>query len=193
MSSIGANLIAQLKADKKKFSALATLVVVGLLLWSRLLLQTVPKTADAQPLGDVVTATVAAADNTATPASNNPLLATTLRSVGVNLHATVDRNIFLITGPAVPQPTPTTENVLNQAKSVPDPTDSKRDREAVIAEAHTLSLQSTLLGERPRAMINGQLLAPGQKIQGFEVLEVQPRQVTVRKNQVLISLKMFEP
>ncbi len=51
-------------------------------------------------------------------------------------------------------------------------------------------LQSTILGERPRAVINGTTVAPGQRIKGFEVKGVMPRRVVLEMNGVEVYLDM---
>lgn len=45
----------QLLADKKKLSIMTALLAVALLMWGRLLLQKVPRTATAEPVAAVVT------------------------------------------------------------------------------------------------------------------------------------------
>jgi hypothetical protein len=65
-----------------------------------------------------------------------------------------------------------------------------KKQEMIRAEARKLSLQSTLLGSSPRAMISRVLVSVGEKIQGFELVEIRSRQVTLRKDGVTVILEM---
>lgn len=56
--------------------------------------------------------------------------------------------------------------------------------------AGRLTLQSIIQGARPRAMINGQLLASGQKIEGFTVSQIDQRHVILTRGGVDVKLGM---
>jgi len=60
----------------------------------------------------------------------------------------------------------------------------------VLAKAKGLSLQSTIISQRPKAVINGQLVGVRDTIQGFEVVEVQARSCVLVQDGVQIVLEM---
>ena len=176
-------LIKQLKADRKKAGMLLGLVAMGLLLWGRLLFSDgVPRTAMAVP-----SLAVPAAENAARADNSGPR-----RDVAATLHTTVTRDLFKIDPAAFPKAEePEPQKVVVQAKSAPEAVDEQTETRRVVAlEAKSLKLKSTLLGSQPRAVINGKLLAKGDTVAGFEVVDVRSRQVTVRKNGVLVELEM---
>jgi hypothetical protein len=172
----------QLMADKKKLGMLMTLMALGLLLWGRLLLQPVPRTAVADPKTIALAAPA--------PMSTEPVIHhTARRTVHASLKSSVDRDLFAIRSELFPrtegQDIPETGKSQTQTSD-----DSQHQSRAIEAQAKALKLQSTLLGNRPRALINGVLLEVGQTIAGFEVIQIAPRQVTIRKNDTLIQLEM---
>lgn len=173
----------QLLADKKKFGALLGLFMVGLLLWGRLLIHNVPRTATAVPS---IAATAPGPDN-APPAAYT---STQRASVEVRLISVVPRDVFAV-NPALFPKLSGEENPSGPTKLIGDPADELEQQLRVLkAEAGALKLQSTILGVRPRAMINGTLVGPGESIAGFEVTEIRPRSVTVVKNGVTLEIEM---
>lgn len=179
------NMKRQLMADKKKLSILVTMVLVGLLLWGRLLMQNVPKTATAMPVPRKATAATSS-DKTAASATNAKL-----NVIEASLFDTADRDLFAVNGAGYPRIEKGEENSTGVTKSVVDSADGSSKAQAAIEhEAQGLKLQSTILGARPRAMINGTLVAPGETVQGFELVEIRPRAVTVKKDGVVVVLEM---
>jgi len=61
---------------------------------------------------------------------------------------------------------------------------------AVRAQARELSLQSTMLGSRPTALINGQVLRTGDGINGFRVKRIASDRCVVSKGGVDVELRM---
>lgn len=177
----------QLSADKRKLGLICTLAFGALLLWGRLLMKDVPRTAVAVP-GEQLAAAALMPD--ATDGSTTMAWPT----VYVDLTNEVSRDLF--------RPDPryyTLEDEQNDAsaglgKSGADPDDEQHGPaarlEAVQADAQELSLQSTILGNVSQALINGQLVSPGQSINGFEVLRVGSRRVTLVKDGIEIELEM---
>ena len=53
-----------------------------------------------------------------------------------------------------------------------------------------LELQGTILGEHPRALINGQLFGLGDQVRGLTVSEIQHRQISLERNGVTVRLEM---
>ena len=69
----------------------------------------------------------------------------------------------------------------------PDPLEIER---AVRAEAKTLSLQSTMIGPDPSAMIGGRILRVGEWIKGFRIIAIHERSCVVEKKSVKVPLEM---
>ena len=61
---------------------------------------------------------------------------------------------------------------------------------AVCAGAQALSLQSTMLGAAPTALINGSVLREGQWINGFRLKYITSNAVLVTKDGVDVELRM---
>ena len=179
-----------LLADRRKLGVMLTLALVAMLLWGRLLMKNVPRTAVADPQAAI------AAIAPGTPAAASAKTADKPRpaSVIVPRYPPVRRDLFafdpLFYG-VVEKPEATGPV---QAKSSDDPSDEEKERQqrrlAVRAAAKQLTLQSTLLGTVNRAMINCVLLEPGQMILGFELTDVRSRQVTLVRDGIEVKLEM---
>lgn len=184
----------QLLADKKKLGILVMLAFVGLLMWGRLLMTDVPRTATAKP--KPAATTPADRSTTTTPMSKASSVTRRMPEVAVDLSGLVTRDLFAFHGRGYPPVADSGEtghgtNRVTPTKLVLDPADKAKEREkAIRAEAADLRVQSTILGAQPRALINGQLLAPGEAIQGFKLSEVRPRSVTLTKESIEIVLEM---
>jgi biotin carboxyl carrier protein len=57
-------------------------------------------------------------------------------------------------------------------------------------QATKLKLQTTMMGTTPRAVINGQLVKEGDVVEGFTVMKIQPRQITVQQDSVTLEIQM---
>lgn len=179
----------QLAADKRKLGLMVALLSFALLLWGRLLMKDVPRTANAVPSP---TTDAAAAANAATdPATDNSSADRPI--VYIRLVDEVNRDVFRFDRRFYANADPEA-NSTTTAKLVPNQTDVSVQRHeakaAIRTAAQTLVLNSTLLGPQPRAVINGVLLAPGETIQGFTLKEVRSRQVTVTRDGFEVVLEM---
>jgi hypothetical protein len=75
-------------------------------------------------------------------------------------------------------------------KSAAKPADDvEQDTAAVLRAAQGLVLQATMLGEQPRAVINGQALKPGEKVRGFELREIRAGDVVLRMDGIDVRLE----
>ncbi len=63
-------------------------------------------------------------------------------------------------------------------------------RRAVQAQAQALTLQSTMLGDVPTAIVNGRVLRADDWISGFQVIEIQARSCTLGKLGVRVVLEL---
>jgi hypothetical protein len=177
----------QMMAQKQKVALCTMLLAVALLLWGRLLLKDVPRTAVADPkavakAGEPIQGADVSTDNqgkivTIIPAFDR-----------------VERDLFAFDPTYYPRTEQPSQTVQSDPKSASPQTDedSKQQqlRTSVLIESRNLKLQSTLLGKRSRAMINGVLMEPGEEILGFELKEVRTRQVMLVKQGIEVVLEM---
>lgn len=167
-----------LMADKKKTAVMVALVAVGLLLWGRLLLKQVPKTATATP-----DALLGMASDDAGPIPEpSP-------RVVIDFPDSLDRDVFAI-DPSHYQRIASENNSAGRDKSLALITDKQQRIEEVRRDARGLTLQSVVVGANPQAIVNGRLLQVGQSIEGFEVVEIHERSVIFRTRGVRIRLSL---
>ncbi len=57
-------------------------------------------------------------------------------------------------------------------------------------QPQTLELQTTVMEDPPRAMINGELVQEGDVVDGFTILKIQPRKVIVQQNGAAVEIDM---
>lgn len=170
---------------KAQVTFMCALVAVGLLLWGRLLLKHLPRTAIAEPEA----AAVLEAKPT-TPAAKSKALVRFSKPTPVSRDVfTLDASKYARVAKAE-QPSPVVVEAVVPEKSRSETADEQqRIREAQRA-ASSLTLQSTVLGDSPRAVINGVPVAPGKKIGGFLVKQIHARYVVIEMNGVEIKLEM---
>lgn len=158
------NLMDRFGLDKRKAILAGLLLLAMMVLWGRLIFSGQPRHA----LADLA--------QTAAPTSTP-----TKPVVHVDLTEELHGDPFAVTL-APPPATAIIHSPTPSANSSPQP----------IAESPraVLILQSTILGQRPRALINGQIVAPGQTIMGHRLIEVRPREVVLERAGVQILLGM---
>jgi len=169
----------QLMADRAKFSVMVALVGVALLLWGRVLTERVPRTATASPSEIVVV-------NQPAATALEEEISDVTELVYADVRQTLARDLFAIDRQRFAQKPKLETDSITQAKSP----SYRTDVEDTARLAAALRLQSTVLGDEPRAMINGSLVGPGQKVMGFVVKEIMHRQVVVERDGKLFLLKM---
>ncbi len=182
-----------LLADKRKLGVVAVLVVVMAVLWGRLLLAPAPRTAGAAVAviaetngsGANLALGTADADSALNSAVLDPLR---YPVVYIDLPNELTRDVFALKEDRYQRLKPS--NPEGEAKSQVEVVDAMPEAELVRRAARGLALQTTMLGETPRAMINGQLLSPGDKIEGFVLLEVRERHVVMQMRGIRIELGM---
>lgn len=169
----------QLLADKKKTGAMLALLAIGLLLWGRLLLKDVPKTATAVPKREASSSADDAIEIVRDPTPR----------VVVDWPEKLPRDLFAVDASryrrTVKQDTDGVEE-----KSPRSLTDKDRKNEALRRRGQGLTLQSVTTGGEPRAMINGRLMKIGQRVDGFELLEIHERSVVLQMRDVKLRLGM---
>lgn len=155
--------------DQARTGAMSLALAVGLLLWGRLLLMpNVTKTAVARPRQDA-TAMNRARANTLASASS-----------ALALPATLKRDLFALDPQYYQHLEMPVEKVATEQKSVPQISEQEQKDAQVRLALKKLKLESTVRGNVPLAVINGESVTPGATISGFEVIEVLPRSVRLR-------------
>jgi len=180
-----------LLADRKKLGMMVALLAVALLLWGRLLLKRVPQTAVADPNAIVV---LDADGNVIAEKDKDDKKvdpkAFERKVVIVEIPSFITRDIFA-PGGRFTQATDETGNETSQEKSVDDSADREMQRRmAVRAAATGLTLRTTVEGDKPLALINDKLVAPGEPINGFTLIRVGGRWVLLEMNGIYVRLEM---
>lgn len=178
----------QALADKKKFGVFVTTVMVGLLLWGRLIfVEKVPRVATADPSAR----SAEAAQNRDEQGVGPPLLFKPLPRVRVSLNDQLKRDFFAFhhnhykpldkenIGP---------QHVQNGQDFV-DATVRKHELEKLVKG---LRLQSVIQGPVPIAVINGMVLRVGDSIEGFEIVALQTRSVQMIQGNQTVTLTMMD-
>lgn len=173
-------IVRQLKADKKKLSLMICLMAFGMLLWGRFLLNKVPRTAVAEPMEALAVYVPLDTGVEVTPR----------KAVELTLYRTLTRNVFDLDATGYPRVVKVSADGQVLEKSKGKPVDETEHARSVRDAAGSLKLQSTMLGDRPRAVISGQVLYPGDKFRGFELNSVHPRHVVLEKEGVRVRLEM---
>lgn len=175
--------IAELKASPLKATMVAVLAVTGLLLWGRLILKEVPRTAAA-----VDELTLAQWEEMR---SGGPSAAR-LKSAAGRIHLTepgpLSRNLFAL-DPSRYRRTADVANGEDGEKYAPGSTEEEV-RAAVLSAAAGLEFTSVIEGEEPVVIINRKLLHPGDTVDGFTVLRLNARSVILEKQGVKVRLSL---
>ncbi|MEM1027096.1 MAG: hypothetical protein AAGJ38_03345 [Planctomycetota bacterium] len=170
--------LAELRSSPVKTGAIGILLACGLLLWGRLLLKDVPRTASADDPVAVASvvgktrATQAETSNTLKLAEPPPLA----------------RDLFGL-DPTRYRRTPDQEDQGGEAKPTPYGTEDTLQA-AVVSAARQLRMTSFIEGEDPVVMINNRPLRRGDTIEGFTVIGFQGRSVVVEKQGVKVRLSL---
>lgn len=178
-------LLSQITADKKKLSVMICTLAIGLLLWGRLLLQGVPRTATA---GEQTVAAEVDAPDPVQPATTRTAKQPVVE-VFVDLPGSPGRDPFGLL-PNRYRPDAMAQGADSSAKSGQVTSDDDPRVDAVRREAGELRLESVVTGARPRAYISGRMLAPGDEIDGFTLVKVNDRHVILTKYGLFIRLRM---
>lgn len=187
--------VAELRHDPKKATVLGSLLVVAAFLGVRMTMQgRTPAPASGSPsVASSASASGALGSGGAPEEGLDGRDAADLlrREYLAQLDRTVERDIFRadpnhygIQPPARRDEAPEAPSELTAEQL------RQRRREAVIAEARGLELESTIVSASPAAIINGRYLGIGESIDEFEVIKISPRSCVVRKGGVTILLKM---
>jgi hypothetical protein len=199
-------LMQELKRDKKRTAVLAILVVVCAVVCIRALAKNVPATADASvnvvalaAHGNGNTAgqlsLAAAADDSAVSQADLSVAQRKDQVLGKHIQSInrkITRDIFAVRLEQFPLEAvvvqPTVEASTQPAKADIDPAEVQRQEIRQLAAG--LSLQSTIAGSTPTAIINDRVLTIGDWISGFVVVEISDQACVVQKLDVKVTLSL---
>jgi len=175
----------QLLAEKKNLGLIIVMAVFGLLLWGRLLLKDIPRTASAQPGAEIVSQS---SDNQ--PVSLSP--GDRSEVIVIDPTRRLDRDIFAFNPNRYRRTflAEESDNLLEQDNYDRELSDKNLGATEVLERARRLELKSVVTGWRPRAVINGYLVKPGGLVEGFMLQEVAGRYVLLELNGIVIRLWM---
>jgi hypothetical protein len=96
---------------------------------------------------------------------------------------------------ATPAPQVRVESFWDQlAKSTHAQADQRKERQILIEnlqrQASQLRIQTILMGENPRALINGTLVGEGDVAASFRVLRIEARRLVVEREGVRLEILM---
>lgn len=163
--------------DKKKLCLMACLLAVAMLLWGRLLLKQVPRTATA-------TENNAAADASGSNDGNDQAAQAVHKVVYVDLPRTLERDLFALNDDGyevLPDKLPKVAKLDEQPDDVPSEPGYP---------ITNLELQAVIRGHRPVAMINNKMYRPGQDIEGYTLVEVGDREAILKRGGTRYTLKL---
>ena len=177
--------------DPKRSSVLGGLCLLMLFLWGRLWFNG-PAQATASLIRRSVAAMTDAPATTVHQAASNPVL----DWLGQPKRA-VQRNLFAINLEYFSRAGDKTKMSDGDDGSIPTAT-SEADQlqqqkllhENLQIQASKLKLQTTVMGSIPRAMVSGDLVREGDIVEGFTVLKIEARKVTVQQDNVILEIEM---
>ena len=179
----------QLTADRRRFGMFCAMILVGLLLWSRIIVTSnVPRTAVAE---DEV-----AISDAHSPTGENMINATDNRRrtpVNVELAESPIRDPFLINDEYFPKPTSPDVLPQDQAKLLQRPAEVSGEPEALVATqlralVSRFTLEAVMKG-RPMAIISGRTYQLGDWIPAVDNEAVRFRLDEVRERSVVLECK----
>lgn len=190
-------LCAAARKDPQKAVILLVLVLVMAGLWAKTLIHSHPAVAGAAPAGKG-----AVAGSGGTGSDNLPAAKSATRGSWSTFKIEpVERNLFLVEYDRYPQagkPAAAPGAVVQQsgdaAKSGPTPADLNKQRQILASnlqqQAAQLKLQSTLMGARPKAVVNGSLISEGDEIASFRVLKITARGMVIEREGIKLEVQM---
>ena len=190
-------LMLDLNRDKRKTAILGVLVVVGVFLGMRAIVNR-GATAGAEPVSVASVPQAAAAPSASRGAAG-------LKATGEEIPdgvrseryvqqmgRSIKRDIFAPNTDFFP-PERQVSAVTRDANALATkPVEDEREleRQAILAQARAMVLQSTMTSTTPTAVVSGRVLRVGDWINGFQVLDIAPRACTLEKKGVRVTLEM---
>jgi hypothetical protein len=201
-SSLQQRLVTAVRADPKKAGVLTLLVVILLTMWVRMWAQPNPgprrAVAATSPAPTALRADGEADGGEVVRALAEWKAQPLPLAMGRNLFA-ADLDHFPRHGPHNPQ-TDAASALENQAfwdrvaKSMSDQADQRKERQVLVEnlrlQAAKLRLQTTVMGAKPRAVINGELVGEGDVVASFRVWKIEARRVIVEREGIRLDIAM---
>ena len=179
----------QLTADPRRFGALCAAVLLGLLLWARIIVTSnLPRTAVADENAEVAGDRSSDADSAKSVSDNRPIV-----PINVQMAEFPIRDPFRISDTYFPKPTLLVVLPEDQAKLLERPAEISRDSEAFVAKrlrglVGQFTLEAVMQG-RPMAVINGRTHQLGDWIPAVDNEAVRFQLVEVRYRLVVLECK----
>lgn len=212
MSEFWRQLMMRFRADKRRYLSACGLLLVGLLLWGRLVIvERVPRTGFADPesasvgpdadglSADAAPPPVAAGSEgegaIAVPRDPYPLVA-------IPVPDRLARNLFASSSAGLAPSSQSNADRPSSPKSRMDSSDKpdvealerSRRMENVREAAKSLRLDSVMLGpKRSIAIVSGVTVTVGDEVNGFKVEAIVERSVTLSRDGIILTLQMETP
>ena len=195
----------EVNRDKKKTIFLITLLIIAGILGGRALVRYQPNKANASSTDDNNASKSLLPDSTlhqaildsSSPEEKMPQLTTTHKRITRDLFKPDPRYFPMIKNSnckvvLLPKQS---KGIFDQVHSWVQQTYSReRERylkiEAIRNQAESLSLQSTMVGPSPSALINGRVVRIGETIEGFKVVSIKPNTCVISKDGIELELHM---
>ncbi len=174
----------QVTADRKRFGAFSVLLVLGLLLWARIIvISNLPRTAVADPEQPGFAAAVTTNGGGSDSADRTPLTVALARSP--------DRDPFVINPEVFPKPTPVAELAREGGKSQAQPTEYAEQAAArLTAQLRAWVERFTLeavMRDPALAVISGETYRLGESVPGIDNAEIRFKLVAVMERSVILD------
>ena len=200
-SNLLARINSAVKQDPRKATILAVLLVLLAGLWGKMMLSGAPKSAAAMTVPQPVAPTVPDSNNKPKSLDSAGLLRDW---VSEPLPQGVSRNLFAVQLDYYPMDA---AHIVRDSRTVEDPTfweklaksidaqaEEQHKRENLIQnlrqQAGQLQLTSTVMGPRPKAMVNGSMVGEGEVVAQFRVLRIEARSVVVEREGIKLEIPM---
>jgi hypothetical protein len=180
-----------LARDPKRTSVMAGLAVIMLILWGRML------------MGGPAAATASFIRRSVSALTDGPPAQPRLQASSPVLDwlakpkAPVSRNLFAIHLDYYARAgdhDKAGDAAVESMNATGDEADQKRERQILLenlqSQASKMKLQTTMMGNPPQAMVNGELVKEGDIIGGFVVVQIQPRRVVIQQDGVVLEIVM---
>jgi hypothetical protein len=191
------------KRERKKFAVLGVLVALLLAMWGKMALggHGGPKSASAMPPAPTAPAPLSDSNNKPAAVDSIALLRDWLNEP---LPQVVSRNMFEVKLDYFPMDAARTSKDSGTvtdptfweklAKSIDAQADQQHKRDNLIQnlrqQAGQLSVTSTLMGPKPKAMVNGMMVGEGEVVAQFRVTEIRARSVIVEREGIRLEIPM---
>jgi hypothetical protein len=191
------------KREQKKLAVLGVLIALLVAMWGKMALggHGGPKSASAMPPAPTAPAPLSDSNNKLASVDSIALLRDWLNEP---LPQMVSRNMFEVKLDYFPMDAARTSKDSGTitdptfweklAKSIDAQADQQHKRDNLIQnlrqQAGQLNVTSTLMGPKPKAMVNGMMVGEGEVVAQFRVTEIRARSVIVEREGIRLEIPM---